>query len=226
MTGCASGFKETRITNQTTSMIKPVKAEPVARVKVQPVKEYEGSLWRQNAYLSNLFLNPKARRAGDIITIKIVESSSASNQASTKTGRKSSLSGSVENFFNAEKRYPDTQPFFNPFAKVKGGLESDFDGTGSTKRSGALSAIITAVVTEVRPNGNMEIVGSREITVNNEKQLISLSGIIRPRDISPDNIILSTYISDARITYSGKGIINDRQRPGWIARLLDTVWPF
>jgi len=75
------------------------------------------------------------------------------------------------------------------------------------------------------PNGNLEIVGTREVTVNSEEQTIALSGIIRPRDISPDNIILSTYISDAKIAYSGSGIINDRQRPGWMARILDWVWP-
>jgi flagellar L-ring protein precursor FlgH len=62
--------------------------------------------------------------------------------------------------------------------------------------------------------------------VNNEKQMITLSGIIRPRDISPDNVILSTEISDARIGYSGSGVINDRQRPGWMANILNKVWPF
>lgn len=76
------------------------------------------------------------------------------------------------------------------------------------------------------PNGNLKIKGTREVTVNNEKQLITLSGIIRSRDISPDNIVLSTYISDAMIAYSGDGIVNERQRPGWLARILDVVWPF
>ena len=62
--------------------------------------------------------------------------------------------------------------------------------------------------------------------VNNENQLIILSGVIRPRDISSDNIVESTFISDAKIAYSGTGIIDDRQRPGWLANLLNTIWPF
>ncbi len=185
-----------------------------------------GSLWQDRGPLSELFIDTKARRVGDIVTIKIVESASATNKASTKTGRKSSVSGGIDNFFNMEKRYPSTHPFVNPFSKVSGGLESDFDGSGTTQRSGALTAFITTRVVDVLPNGNLKIEGAREVKVNNEKQLIKLSGTIRPRDISPDNIILSTYVADAGIEYSGSGIVNDRQRPGWAARLLNIVWPF
>jgi len=185
-----------------------------------------GSLWQDNGPLSELFIDTKARRVGDIVTIKIVESSSATNKASTKTGRKSSIEGGVESFFNMEKRYPGTHPFFNPFAKVKSGLESDFDGSGTTQRSGDLTAFITTKVIEVLPNGNLKIEGTREVKVNNEKQLIILSGIIRPRDISPGNIILSTFVADAKIEYSGSGVIHDRQRPGWMTRIIDIVWPF
>jgi len=75
-------------------------------------------------------------------------------------------------------------------------------------------------------NGNLKIVGTREVMVNHENQLIILSGIIRPRDISDTNVILSTFISDAKIAYSGSGVIDDRQRPGWLANLLNNVWPF
>jgi flagellar L-ring protein precursor FlgH len=78
----------------------------------------------------------------------------------------------------------------------------------------------------VRPNGNLKIVGSREVMVNNETQLIILSGTIRPRDIQENNVILSTFVSDAKIAYSGSGIIDDRQRPGWLANMLNVVWPF
>ena len=125
-----------------------------------------------------------------------------------------------------EKRYPASHPFFNPFAQVKSELNSDFDGSGTTQRSGDLTAFITTKVIEVLPNGNLKIEGTREVKVNNEKQLIILSGIIRPRDISPGNIILSTYVADAKIEYSGSGVIHDRQRPGWMTRIIDIVWPF
>ncbi|MDY6971870.1 MAG: flagellar basal body L-ring protein FlgH [Thermodesulfobacteriota bacterium] len=221
--GCATGPKGSRILGKT----KPKEVVAInSGVNERHRKEYEGSLWKDDGPLSELFMNPKARRVGDIVTISIVESSSASNNATTNTERASSLSAGMENFFGLESRYPSSHPFFNPFSGVKGDLESAFAGKGTTTRSGDLTAYISARVIEELPNGNLKILGSREVTVNNETQIIALSGIVRPRDISPDNVILSTYISDARITYSGTGIVNDRQGPGWLARIFDTIWPF
>ena len=185
-----------------------------------------GSLWSDENNFGSLFTNPKARRIGDIVTIRIVESSSATNKASTQTGRSSSVSASVDGFFGLENNYSANSPFFNPFSRVAGGLESDFDGSGTTKRSGDLSAIITARVVDILPNGNLIVMGSREVMVNREKQEITLSGIVRPRDITSENVILSNHIADAKISYSGSGIINDRQRPGWLARTIDAIWPF
>lgn len=208
--------------------IEPVRNISTSNFIEQPTQQVinNGSIWKEDGALSELFVNPKAKRVGDIVTVKIVESSSASNQATTKTDRESSFSAGIENFFNLEKDFPSTDPFFNPFSSVKGNLESDFEGSGSTQRSGKLTAYITTRVTEVLPNGNLRIAGSREVTVNNDKQLIKLSGIIRPRDIAPNNEIFSTYISEAKIEYSGSGIIDNRQRPGWLASILNIIWPF
>lgn len=214
--GCAPKLQE----------VKPLQQETKYHVSEEPQIESEGSLFQDSGLLSELFINPKARRVGDIVTIKIVESSKASNKADTSTGRSSSISAGIDNFFGLETNYSTTDPFFNPFGKVKADFQTAFDGKGTTSRSGDLTAFITARITEVYPNGNFQIAGSREITVNNERQFITLSGIIRSRDISPDNVVLSTYISDARIAYSGAGIIDDRQRPGWMMRILNTVWPF
>ena len=219
--GCAGKIKE----------MKPPMGEIVNPPNEEkPVLKHNGSLWQDGGHLNELFVNPKARKVGDIVTINIVESSSASNKATTNTGKSSSLSMGVDNLFGLEGRYgtgstKSPHPFFNPFAKIQSGLSSNFDGSGTTTRSGDLTAYITARVTKVLPNGNLEIVGTREVTVNSEEQTITLSGIIRPRDISPDNVILSTYIANAKIAYSGAGIINDRQRPGWMARILDWIWP-
>jgi flagellar L-ring protein FlgH len=185
-----------------------------------------GSLWTDQSDFGDLFTNPKARRIGDIVTIRIVESSSATNKASTQTGRSSSVSAGVDNFFGLENKYSASSPFFNPFGKVGGGLESGFDGSGTTKRSGDLTATITARVVDIMPNGNLIVMGSREVMVNREKQQITLSGIVRPRDISAENEVLSNYIADAKIAYNGSGVINDRQRPGWLARVIDVIWPF
>jgi flagellar L-ring protein precursor FlgH len=228
LTGCVTysqpqsiGFVSGRkiVSSQSTAEIPARQAAP----KPSPS---EGSLWSEQSALGELFVNAKARRIGDIITIRIVENANASNKATTSTGRSSDLSAGIGGFFGAENDYTATQPFFNPFSRVSGDISSDYQGTGSTQRSGALSAYMTARVVDVLPNGNLYIQGNREVKVNNENQIITLSGLIRPRDISADNVIQSTYIADAQIAYSGTGIVNDRQKPGWFTRIMDKVWPF
>ena len=179
----------------------------------------EMSLWTDNTYMVDLFSDTKARRVGDIVTIQVSESSSAQNSATTDTDRESSLSAGIQELFGADVSKLDN---FN----VSGGMESDFQGSGSTSRSGDLKAFITARVVEVLPGGNLKIIGSREILVNNEKQLMTIYGVVRPRDISKENVILSSFVSDARIAYSGAGIVDDRQRPGWMTNTLNTIWPF
>ena len=196
----------------------------------------ENSLWQASNGLSGLFLDTKARNIGDIVTIQISESSKATNKANTTTGRDSSLSAGIDSLFGIENWWQDKvltglgtdMPKVNPFgaASVKGNMASDFKGDGTTSRSGDLTAFITCRVTEVLPNGNLRIVGTREILVNHENQVIVLSGVIRPRDINDQNIIASRFIADAKIAYSGSGVIDDRQRPGWMANFLDAAWPF
>ena len=185
----------------------------------------EGSLWADGGSLSEMFINAKARRVGDIVTIKIVESSKASNNASTNTGRTTSMAVGLSNFLNLEQNF-SSNSIFNPFGTVQSDYESQFDGTGTTARSGALTAYISARIIQVLPNGNFIIEGNREVRINNENQIITLTGLVRPRDITANNVIQSTYIADARISYSGSGVLNDQQRPGWLARLLDGIWPF
>jgi flagellar L-ring protein precursor FlgH len=226
-----------QVTQSTTHMVPTTTMAmvPPAPKAVSPVR-HEGSLWREDGLFSDLFRDAKAWKVGDIVTIRILETSSATNQANTQTGRTSSLEAGIDTLFGLEDWYrdevldsysssfPKIDPFGNP--SVKGSMQSDFDGSGTTTRSGKLNAYMTARITEVLPNGNFRIVGSREVMVNNENQLIILSGVIRSRDISPENIVESTFISDAKIAYSGTGIIDDRQRPGWLANLLNTIWPF
>ena len=214
----------------------PPKEQMPAEAQPLPAPEFNGSLYAAHSNLNDLFIDTKARKVGDIVTVKISESSKATNAADTKTGRTSSLEAGIDTLFGIEdwyenkvldeipKNLPRPNPFGNP--SVKGSMSSDFDGSGTTSRSGDLSAFITCRVTQVLPNGNLKIVGSREVLVNHETQLIILSGVIRPRDIADDNIILSTFVSDAKIAYSGSGIVNDRQRPGWLANLLNSIWPF
>ena len=211
----------------------PLTADTLNEARADESRRCEGAIWSDQSSMAALFTDPKARQVGDIITIKIVESAKASNQASTDTGRDAHLLASIDSLLGLEQRYTDPShpkynpyPKWNPFGKVEGSFSNSFEGKGTTTRSGDLSAYMTARVTEVLPNGNMFIKGTRELVVNDERQTISLSGLVRARDISPDNVILSTYVSDAHISYSGKGIVDDTQRPGWLVRLVTWIWPF
>jgi flagellar L-ring protein precursor FlgH len=109
---------------------------------------------------------------------------------------------------------------------MQAALGMNFDGKGSSDRTGHIKAYISATVEMMLPNGNLFIKGKREIRVNHETQYITLSGIIRPEDISPGNEISSVYVADARIGYAGAGPVADKQKPGWLGRIVDHVWPF
>lgn len=165
---------------------------------------------RQNSYYS-LFSDQKANKIGDAITIIVVEASQASNNASTTTGRESTLgfsgSGSLDKTLL-------------PKADLNIGSQNDFSGTGSTKTSGLIKTKISASIDSLYENGNMHISGSKKITINGEEQIIIIKGIVRPSDIYADNTVLSYNISDAQITFEGNGIIDNSQRPGWLTKLF------
>jgi len=187
--------------------------------------EREGSLWNPRNPRNFMFLDVKARAVNDIVTVRIIESSSGSRSASTGTSRGSTIKTEI----SALLGMPVASLFGGGFLKnldMDTSSSTKFDGEGSTRRSGQLNASISAKIKEVLPNGNFFIEGTREVIVNREKQIITLTGIIRPEDILPNNTILSTYISDAKIKYSGRGLINENQGPGWLFRLITWIWPF
>lgn len=193
----------------------------------------DASLWKHASH-RDLFKDLRAFQVGDLVTVNIVETSKASKKANTKSGRESSIEAGIDNVLGWENKLKyltslgnrkvrgsfDNNPMF------KASLKNSFDGSGETSRDESMTASITARVIAVEPNGNLLIEGSREVKVNNENQIIILTGVIRPQDISPNNTILSSYISDARIAYSGTGSVSDKQRPGWLTSLIDFVWPF
>jgi len=183
-----------------------------------PAPLSEGSLWG-SARAANLCADVKARNVGDIVTINVVESATASENATTKTSRDSNLAASWTGVL--QKLSGDWVG-----GEVKAGFENNFDGKGETTRSSQLATYITAQVIQVLPNGYLAIHGHRQVRVNNENQVINVQGVIRTEDINASNIILSTYISDAKIELIGHGVVSDKQRPGWLARVLDWVWPF
>ena len=201
---------------------------PLAQVKValpqEPPAAAPGSLWSSAS--DGIVADLKARRPGDILTVAIFEKASASKEASTSTGRDSSASAGLSNIFGLERNIDKINGGIDSTKLVGTNYKNDFKGSGATTRKEDLVATLTARVVEVSPNGNLRIAGSKIVTVNREDQLINLTGEVRPTDITSGNIIDSKYILDARISYTGNGIISDKQGQGWLARTLDTVWPF
>jgi flagellar L-ring protein precursor FlgH len=185
-----------------------------------------GTIWRGETAASNFYLDQRAKAIGDIITIKITEDSQASEKATTDLGRASAINAGISNYFGWEVKYPALHPNINKEALIKASTSNTFNGTGETKREGSLSAIISARVVEVLPNGNLAIEGKRELYINNEKKEILLQGMVRPRDIAYDNSVLSSQVADAKVIYTGIGVIGEKQRPGWLTRAFDIIWPF
>ncbi|MBW1753418.1 MAG: flagellar basal body L-ring protein FlgH [Deltaproteobacteria bacterium] len=223
LTACAGAPKST----STPAGIKEIR-EPGFPIFTPP-RPAEGSLWSDVSGV-DLFSDSRARKVGDIVTVRIVEDPEAELNANTKTSRSSSINASTLKFLGYMQALAEKNPRLaqNPGTDnlISATLGMDFDGKGSSDRDGHVKAFIAAVVERVLPNGNLYINGKREIKVNNEMQFITISGIIRPEDISPTNEISSTYVASARILYAGKGPVADKQKPGWLGRVVDYVWPF
>jgi len=141
----------------------------------------------------------------------VVETSSASNDATTSSERQSDLSLSASGKVGSSN-VPDVS--------LGVGTGNSFKGQGATASHGSIRAKISARVDSVLANGNLVINGKRTIIINGEEQTITLAGIVRPSDIQADNSIYSYNISDARIAFEGSGIVSRAQGPGWITKLL------
>lgn len=199
--------------------------EPLeAPVVKAPEPQSPGTLWTgdEGNWLSDI----KARNVGDIVTVIIQETSSASKEASTESDRDSSISAAIPKLLGYETTLSEKNPNLDLSSLLEATFSNEFSGSGKTTRSEDLVATLTTQVIEVYPNGNMKIRGGKSIMVNNESQIIYLTGIVRSHDINADNTVDSGNILNAQITYTGEGVISDKQKPGWLTRVIDNVWPF
>ena len=185
---------------------------------------YEGSLFSGENGRNMFFVDRKARGMNDVVTVRIADVTKATGQADTNTSRTSSVAGSLDGLLGFERTLKNNG--IAPGSALAAQLKAGFDGKGTTTRNNSLSATVTAVVREVFPNGNLFVEGSKEVIINNERQYITVTGVVRPEDIAPDNSISSDLLADARLVYSGRGVLSDKQRPGLIGRVVDFVWPF
>ena len=168
------------------------------------------SLYREASFRS-LTSDNRAYRAGDVLTVLVVENASASASANTTTEKRGGVGVSV---------VVPTQILKSGGGAASVDLNDDFTGKGSINRSGRVLAQLSVTVMAVAPNGDMIIAGKQLIEVNDEKQSIVLEGRVRPVDVSESNTVLSSRIADAKITYVGDGVLAEKQRPGILTRIL------
>ena len=166
-----------------------------------------------------------SRRVGDIVTVRVRETSRTSLAAETSTSRRNSHSAALRSLLGIERRilkaHKDLEEIGFEFESG-----ADFEGRGDTSRDSEVEAIITCQVIDVLEGGNLRLWGWKQVRVNRETQYVVLDGMARPRDIQIDNSVSSDLLAQARIEFSGSGVIADRQGPGWLSRALDKLWPF
>lgn len=202
-------------------------------VQQMPSKEVEqfsnlGSLYGKGE--NPLFSDRKAMNINDIVTVLINEKATSSSSSNKKLDKTQS-----SKFSPASAQFGGTseagQKGVNRFNNTLGfGLNtessSNFAGGGTASRSENFTTTVSARVVKIMQNGNYFIEGRREIMIEDEKQIVQISGVIRPYDITQNNTILSSNISDAKIMYKTEGDISRHSKQGWGSKALGAIWPF
>jgi len=180
-----------------------------------------GSLFIPNGRLADGVRDVRASQVYDLVTIVVLDNSSATSTGVTNTARKSSVNASVTSLAGHKSAAGALANLANASNNTQ------LQGQGTTSRGTTLSTTMTAEVTAVLPNGNLVVEGQKEILVNSEKQVITLRGIVRPEDISPLNTVPSGNVARIQILVNGKGVVNDAvKRPFILYRLLLGLLPF
>lgn len=192
-----------------------------------PQRQYANSLWQPGARA--FFRDGRAARVGDIlkVIVKINDKLQLNNQTEGKRTTVDNasapallgLGGKIVGLLPGVSKTATTN-----LLNVNGNL--DTKGTGTISRQDVVTTQVAVLVTQLLPNGNMVIQGKQEMTMNYDVREVAVQGVIRPQDISSDNTIDSAQIAEARITYSGRGQLNDMQKPRWGGQVIDAVSPF
>jgi flagellar L-ring protein precursor FlgH len=221
--GCAS-----HPMNPTINMKPPKYVEQMPSLNNDIPQNNPGSLFTNG---DNLFSDTKAMKVNDIVTVIITEEVKQSSQASKKLSEANADTGGLfdGNFGGS------LNVFGKSYAVKKTGISLNlptmnsnrsFQGSGTQQRNELFQTTISARIVKVLQNGNYFIMGSREIYVDGQKQIIQISGVIRPQDISADNTIDSKYISDAKIAYKTEGDLKRYTEQNWFAKFWDAIAPW
>jgi len=187
-----------------------------------------GSLFGQGD--NPLFSDLKAMNINDIVTVTISETIAQSSSAKKSTSKNSSdsLGGGLITNGGSNSNLKKVTDAINGVANIgfKTGSTNSFSGTGSNSRDEKFTTTISARIIKILNNGNYFIEGSRELLLNGEKQIIQISGVIRPYDIDQTNTINSKYIADAKILYKTQGDIDQSTTKPWGSKFMEAIWPF
>lgn len=180
-----------------------------------PAPPTSGAIWRGDAYAA-LTEDPRARRVGDVITVRLMERTQASSSASHGSTRSADTALSL----------PGASPFTRiPEGLTRGGAQQSFQGDGESAQASRLEGELTVRIVAVE-GGMLRIAGSRLIGLSRGRETVEITGLVRPEDIEPGNRVASTRIAGARIVYRGGGDVAAASRQGWFARLLGALSPF
>lgn len=217
---------------------------PAVEVPVTPAPEYAqetarrdnpGSLFAASEE-DPLFSDSRARRVGDLVVIKLVENTKSKQKVETKASKDATNETGVGSLFGMGEAGFIPTVALGPRGststdKQKSNIyqtnrNSALSVKGETKRENYVTTSLAARITKVLPGGVLQVQGAREIRVNEETEYMVVSGLIRAKDVSADNTIYSNQMAEASIQYYGKGVLADKQKPGWFTRLMDNVWPY
>jgi flagellar L-ring protein precursor FlgH len=191
---------------------------PQGLVQSTPVN---GSIYN-SATSINLYGDGRAHRIGDILTISLQESTSSQKSAKTELDKSSSLTLAQPTLLG---KTVDING--RPLSASINGPTTEFDGEGKSDMSNNLTGNITVTVHDVLPSGVLLVKGEKWLTLNQGDEYIRISGMVRPQDIGSDNTVMSTKLADARIAYSGTGVVNDTNVMGWVSKFfISALMPF
>jgi flagellar L-ring protein precursor FlgH len=192
-----------------------------ARAANQPAPATTGSLWVATGPLSSLATDYRARNAGDLVVIHLVDNFSAATAGENQQNRKFSAQSSATSFLGKLSANNSLQNLLN------GSSSSSLDGKGQSTMSSNVTMNLAAQVIEVLPNGVLVVQAARDITLGNDRQTVFLRGLVRPGDLAPDNSIPSTSIANLEVEIKGKGAVADASRqPNILIRTLLKIFTF
>lgn len=174
-----------------------------------------------SAWMNGLTMDLRARKVNDIVTVRVLESISASGTADSSLAKTTSSGVGISSLFGLQSKIPAGVGLSDLASSQS---DTGFTGSGSTARASVLTATISARVAEVLPNGDLLIEGVREIEINGDRQVVVLTGVARAADVGPGNVVMSTALGQLRISYFGRGLTKGSLTPGWLLRILNKVF--